>query len=48
MEFPVTSVISDLFISTPEVADLKVEILRHRASQNHYFLERILSNVQGG
>lgn len=44
MEFPVTSVISDLFISTPEAADLKVEILRERASEMHYFLVCIISN----
>lgn len=43
-EFPVTSVISDLFIPTSEVADLRVAIFRHRVSENHGFLGHTISN----
>lgn len=43
-EFPVTSVISGLFIPTSEVADLRVTIFRHRASENHGFLGHTISN----
>lgn len=39
-----TSVISDLFISTPEAADLKAEILSQRESKMCYFLVCIISS----